>query len=673
DFDGTAPTVSSVTPNLTSITDDNIGTGAFTLTVDFSEAMDTAVDPTIAFPTEDPSNTLSFSTGNWSDSDTYVATYDVVDANEILAEIDVQIGGAKDQAGNSHPAFIQADSFSIASIDPIIGGNRTFTVGSGETLAIVGFGGVGPDDNPSAEIQAEVDTLVFTGTDLTASNLLLTQNGNDLLVSFAVDNTPQVILQDFDRENFDNLTLDSGVLANIRFNGEPVAIDSIDVAAADATPTEVTQENSTTFLNDLDNQVSGLTDSDDVIHAYGGDDTLHGDSGDDSLYGGDGNDLLYGNEGNDRLAGGNSDDILIDNNGDEYMSGGDGNDILSASRGSDVLDGGAGDDILGGGLGSDTLTGGEGNDTFRYLILEQSTLADLDVITDLVIGTGDESDIISAPNAVSASAVIQAGPLAALSEEGIQAVLTDAAFVSNGAATFTFEQRTFVALNNSIAGYQQDTDSLIEITGYVGNLSALAIAGLPDQGPLVGDSIDDELQGTSSNDMLSGQDGNDTLLGRAGNDTLKGGSDDDTLIGSRGVDVLIGGVGDDSLGGGFDADTLTGGSGRDTFRYIALSQSRLGEMDVITDLAIGTDIIDGVNTVSATEVVQAGNVSSLSTEAIQTVLTESSFVTNGAATFQVGERDFLALNDGIAGYQQAHDGLIEITGYTGSLGNLAIA
>ncbi|MGF1520860.1 MAG: bluetail domain-containing putative surface protein, partial [Leptolyngbyaceae cyanobacterium] len=672
DFDGTAPTVSSVTPNLTSITDDNIGTGAFTLTVDFSEAMDTAVDPTIAFPTEDPSNTLSFSTGNWSDSDTYVATYDVVDANEILAEIDVQIGGAKDQAGNSHPAFIQADSFSIASIDPISGGNRTFTVNSGESLTIANFGGVGSDDNPSAEIQAEVDTLVFTGTDLTMDNLLLIQDGSDLLISFAVANTPQVILQDFDRENFDNLTLGSGVLANIRFEGELIPVDSIDVAAADATPTDITQANSTTFLNDLDNQVTGLADSDDVIHAYGGDDILYGDSGNDSLYGEDGSDLLYGEDGNDRLEGGNSDDILIDKSGDDYMLGGDGHDLLSASRGSDVLDGGTGDDILGGGLGSDTLTGGSGNDTFHYLLLAQSTLADLDAITDLVIGTANESDVISAPNAVSAADVLQAGAVATLDEAGIQSVLTDAAFRSNGAATFTFEARTFIALNDPVIGYQQATDSLIEITNYEGNLSALAIAGRADQ-TLIGGTDDNSILGSSRNDTLAGRAGTDALLGSAGNDTLWGGLGGDTLIGSRGIDILIGGEGDDILGGGFDADTLTGGNGSDTFRYIALSQSTLDAMDTITDLAITTDVIDGVNTVDAAEVMQAGTAASLGTEDIQTVLTESSFVANGAATFQVGERDFLALNDGIAGYQPAHDGLVEITGYTGNLENLAIA
>ncbi|MEL7315685.1 MAG: bluetail domain-containing putative surface protein, partial [Cyanobacteria bacterium J06559_3] len=204
-------------------------------------------------------------------------------------------------------------------------------------------------------------------------------------------------------------------------------------------------------------------------------------------------------------------------------------------------------------------------------------------------------------------------------------------------------------------------------------LTQLASDRQAGQDTLVGTNSDDFIQSPSANNALSGEGGNDTLRGNAGSDTLRGGEGDDVLIGSRGFDLLMGGAGNDLLGGGFDADTLTGGSGSDTFRYLVASQSRLGEMDVITDLAIGTDIIDGVNTVSAAAVNQAGTVSSLDTAGIQSVLTENAFVAHGAATFRMGERDFLALNDGVAGYQQATDGLVEITGYTGDLANLAIA
>ena len=38
-----------------------------------------------------------------------------------------------------------------------------------------------------------------------------------------------------------------------------------------------------------------------------------------------------------------------------------------------------------------------------------------------------------------------------------------------------------------------------------------------------------------------------------------------------------------------------------------------------------------------------------------------------AATFSVGSRAFLALNDGTAGFNSRRDALIEITGFTGNL------
>lgn len=48
-------------------------------------------------------------------------------------------------------------------------------------------------------------------------------------------------------------------------------------------------------------------------------------------------------------------------------------------------------------------------------------------------------------------------------------MLTSSAFVANGAATFTFTgggtTRTFIAFNDTTAGFQLGTDALVEITG----------------------------------------------------------------------------------------------------------------------------------------------------------------------------------------------------------------
>ncbi|MEO1299516.1 MAG: bluetail domain-containing putative surface protein, partial [Cyanobacteria bacterium J06636_16] len=146
----------------------------------------------------------------------------------------------------------------------------------------------------------------------------------------------------------------------------------------------------------------------------------------------------------------------------------------------------------------------------------------------------------------------------------------------------------------------------------------------------------------------------------------------------KGRDVLSGHDGNDILSGGFQGDTLTGGVGSDTFRYALPTQSLLAEgslpntFDIITDLAIGTDAIDGVNAVGMANVQQLGPVATLDEAGLQAVLTLGSFDVNGAATFEFGSQTFLALNDGVAGYQIASDAIVEITGFTGSLANLEI-
>ena len=66
----------------------------------------------------------------------------------------------------------------------------------------------------------------------------------------------------------------------------------------------------------------------------------------------------------------------------------------------------------------------------------------------------------------------------------------------------------------------------------------------------------------------------------------------------------------------------------------------------------------------------------LSATAIEEKLSAKAFMANSAAaiTFDAGSgtRTFLATNDGNAGFQAERDTIVEITGYTGSLSNLAL-
>lgn len=111
------------------------------------------------------------------------------------------------------------------------------------------------------------------------------------------------------------------------------------------------------------------------------------------------------------------------------------------------------------------------SDTFFYAELDHSRLSGFDVITDLEIGV----DIIDTPNPLAADSVLHLGDVEALDSLSIAVILTDDVFTPLGAATFTWNERTFLALNDDIAGFQAASDAVIEITGYAGELTALAI------------------------------------------------------------------------------------------------------------------------------------------------------------------------------------------------------
>ncbi|MEM8639509.1 MAG: Calx-beta domain-containing protein [Cyanobacteria bacterium P01_G01_bin.54] len=179
-IDTTAPGVSAVTPSPTTIQDSTVGSGTFTLTVDFDEAMNMAVSPTIAFPTggEDPSSTITFASGSWSDADTYVATYNIVDANETINNIDVQVNGGQDLAGNSHTSSTQANEFSIDTASAIAFSSATFAsaenVGTSNAVTLTRMG----DTSGTASVQVSISggTATGGGTDYTSSSFPLTVN-----------------------------------------------------------------------------------------------------------------------------------------------------------------------------------------------------------------------------------------------------------------------------------------------------------------------------------------------------------------------------------------------------------------------------------------------------------------------------------------------------------------
>ena len=127
---------------------------------------------------------------------------------------------------------------------------------------------------------------------------------------------------------------------------------------------------------------------------------------------------------------------------------------------------------------------------------------------------------------------------------------------------------------------------------------------------------------------------------------------------------------------GSGADQLTGLAGSDVFQVSSPGLSLLGALDRITDFSVGVDSLDGLTAVAADKMARLGAVTALSEAGIASLLTANSFGASGAATFTLGSgstaRTFVALNDGVAGFQATADTLLEITGYAGDLRGLAV-
>lgn len=256
--------------------------------------------------------------------------------------------------------------------------------------------------------------------------------------------------------------------------------------------------------------------------------------------------------------------------------------------------------------------------------------------------------------------------------EGIQEGSADAAtFQNKVAAADFFTNALDTPVKASAYDFAQNSEALVLVSAVIAqvdqDLSTIPnrdrIEAIIEQMVAIADDSHANGSIVESSIFLSGGDGNNRLEAIGGNATL---------LGFGGDDTLLGGSGNDSLTGGTGIDLVTGGSGQNHFVYRELSESLLSGFDSITDFKIGSDYLEGPNLVSAADVQNLGSVESLSSAAVSDQLTAAQFVAYGAATFTFGVRTFVALNDGLAGFQSDRDAIIEITGFSGSLSDLSI-
>jgi Ca2+-binding RTX toxin-like protein len=216
--------------------------------------------------------------------------------------------------------------------------------------------------------------------------------------------------------------------------------------------------------------------------------TLNGGNGNDTLNGGNGVDTLVGGLGNDVYVVDSASDIIIENSTvaaeiDTIESSVTYSIELATNvenirlTGASVIDatgnnlnnnltGNTANNILTGGRGQDTLSGGAGSDRFNYKVLTDSLLTNFDAITDL--NTNPNNDIFLV--ATARTSFTNFGTITSLDNAGISSKLTTISFGANAAGQFTFAGRTFVAINDQVAGFNALTDAIVEVTGVTGTI-----------------------------------------------------------------------------------------------------------------------------------------------------------------------------------------------------------
>jgi uncharacterized delta-60 repeat protein len=352
--------------------------------------------------------------------------------------------------------------------------------------------------SPSSQnITVNYTTTALTATansDYTTSTGTLTIAPNSTLATISIP-----ILNDNTNESneFFSVTLSNPVNATLNPNasfGEVMISDTWFSALSRTLPEGVenlflmgTAANGTG--NSGNNVLTGNS-ANNTLNGGGGNDTLNGSTGVDTLIGGLGNDIFQidsttdvitenVNEGTDTIQSSvtfslatfpNIENLTLTGSSAINGTGNTANNVLTGNGANNLLSGDTGNDILTGAAGKDTLTGGAGIDKFGYKTLTDSLLANYDLITDFNATTGNDLFLVTTARAGFTTGLT----VNTLDAAGIGAKLTTTNFAANYAAQFTFTSgtttRTFVAINDAIAGFNVSTDSIVEVTGLTGTL-----------------------------------------------------------------------------------------------------------------------------------------------------------------------------------------------------------
>ncbi|RED44698.1 calcium-binding protein, partial [Aestuariispira insulae] len=220
------------------------------------------------------------------------------------------------------------------------------------------------------------DVLAF-GPGISADDLVMTIEGNDLVIGILGDDRDQAFADLTDKIRLKNWLDEKDRIERFTFSdGDTASLDVPKIV------TRIGTDGADVFTMKNIALTAGLGDGDDIVTGSNKGDVISGDDGNDVIDGAEGDDALSGDQGDDTISGGKGGDYLFGGDGKDTLSGGEDADLLRGDDGDDHLLGGEGQDKLVGGKGADLLDGGEGLDTASY---EDSETG---VTVDLSTGTG---------------------------------------------------------------------------------------------------------------------------------------------------------------------------------------------------------------------------------------------------------------------------------------------
>ena len=401
--------------------------------------------------------------------------------------------------------------------------------------------------------------------------------------------------------------------------------------------------------------------------------TINGTSNNDFLFGTSLSDVIFGGDGNDMIFGGDGDDIIADGEGFDMLFGGSGDDVFRLTDNNRF-----GPTTLFNPVGLSPLNGGPGNDTVdaREAITSIHLASSVFAIASIEVFIGSIFDDIVDATGTPFGTILLGGDgndtfIGGLGDDQLMGEAGNDFLEGGFGADVLTGGRNLVA-EVSAAGQTSAMQSEVEDPQILGSE--------PVQQPVIPEEEPSQIQETDTYSLPSDLRPQNPFQQEAPapNEPVDGlqatpGESDQSPISLTGSsnELLTSDSNQPSTENG--SDPLTEYTNSDIFSFPDLAHSLLLSHDIIADLEIGIDQIDGPNAVTADNLLQLGDVNSLTELDISAVLTQETLVPLGAATFTVmNSRTFLALNDEIAGFQAGSDAVIELTGYNGVLTDLEI-